>query len=183
MEISANTKIDDLLKKYPFLLDFFIEQSPAFEKLKYAPLRKTMGKVATLKMAASIGQVDLSHLISGITKAVQAETGESLTVLETASGPALDDKERQALLKGIIEDLHKGEDMAVLKTRFKKIIDNVDAFEIAQVEQQLIDDGLPPEELKRLCDVHVEVFKDAIEAQDLTEISKLEGEKRLLDWE
>ena len=121
-------------------------------------LRKTVGKVATLKMAASIGQVDLGLLISGIAGAVEAETGESLTVLETPSGPPPDDKERPALLKGIIEDLQKGEDIEVLKTRFKKVLGNVDASEIAKAEQQLIDDGLPPEELKRLCDVHVEVF-------------------------
>jgi len=169
MEISANTKINDLLKKYPFLLDFFIAQSPAFKKLKHASLRKTVGKVATLKMAASIGQVDLGLLISGIVGAVEAETGESLSVLETASGSPLDDKERQALLKGIIEDLQKGEDIEVLKTRFKKVLGNVDATEIAQAEQQLINDGLPPEELKRLCDVHVEVFKDALEEQDRPE--------------
>ncbi len=169
MEISANTKIDDLLRKYPFLLDFFIKQSPKFESLKYAPMRKTMGKVATLKMASSIGKIDLSHLIADIIKEVEDKTGEPLTVLESPPSPLIDEKEKQALLKGIIKDLHQGEDMEVLKERFRELIQNVDASEIAEMEQQLINEGLPPEEIKRLCDVHVEIFKEALEEQDRPE--------------
>ncbi len=49
----------------------------------------------------------------------------------------------EALLKGIIEDLQNGEDIEVLKTRFKEVLGNVDASEIAKAEQQLIDGGLP----------------------------------------
>ena len=34
MEINANTKIDDLLKEYPFLEDFLVDLSPKFKGLK-----------------------------------------------------------------------------------------------------------------------------------------------------
>jgi hypothetical protein len=37
------------------LLDFLITFSPHFENLKNPLIRKTMGKVATLKQAANIG--------------------------------------------------------------------------------------------------------------------------------
>ncbi len=49
MELTANTKIDDLLKQYPFLLDFLITLSPIFKNLKNPIMRKTIGKVATLR--------------------------------------------------------------------------------------------------------------------------------------
>jgi hypothetical protein len=56
--------------------------------------------------------------------------------------------------------------MAVLKQRFSELVKGVEATEIAKMEQALMDEGLPAEEIKRLCDVHVEIFKDALEEQD-----------------
>ena len=52
MQINAKTKIDQLLKQYPFLEDFLITLSPKFKGLKNPIMRKTMGKVASLEMAA-----------------------------------------------------------------------------------------------------------------------------------
>jgi DUF438 domain-containing protein len=37
------------------------------------------------------------------------------------------------------------------------------------MEQELMNEGLPAEEIKRLCDVHVEIFKEALEEQDRPE--------------
>ena len=54
MGINAKTKIDELLKQYPFLEDFLITLSPKFKGLKNPIMRKTMGKVATLEMASTI---------------------------------------------------------------------------------------------------------------------------------
>ena len=34
------------------------------------------------------------------------------------------------------------------------------------MEQRLMDEGMPESEVKRLCDVHVEVFKESLSAQD-----------------
>lgn len=72
---------------------------------------------------------------------------------------------RQEILKGIIRDLHQGEDMEVLKQRFRDLITDIDASEIAAMEQGLIAEGMPESEIKRLCDVHVGVFQEALEAQ------------------
>ena len=38
MELNANTKIDDLLKEYPFLMEFLIARSPKFKLLESAVL-------------------------------------------------------------------------------------------------------------------------------------------------
>ena len=73
------------------------------------------------------------------------------------------DKKEQ--LKKIIQDLHKGVDMDNLKKRFADLIKNVTPSEISYMEQSLIDEGMPENEIKRLCDVHVEVFKQSLEEQ------------------
>jgi DUF438 domain-containing protein len=42
----------------------------------------------------------------------------------------------------------------------------VEATEIAAMEQKLIEGGVPDSEVKRLCDVHVQVFADALEGHE-----------------
>ena len=73
-------------------------------------------------------------------------------------------EERIETLKGIIRDLHAGRDMAELKRRFSALTTGVSATEIAEMERQLIAEGMPEAEIKRLCDVHTEVFRDALDA-------------------
>lgn len=72
-------------------------------------------------------------------------------------------EKRMELLKGIIKDLHAGGDPGELKERFASLLRDVNPSEIAEMEEQLIKEGMPEEEVKRLCDVHVAVFKDALE--------------------
>ena len=170
MGINANTKIDDLLKQYPFLEDFLVTLSPKFKGLKNPVLRKTIGKVATLGKVAGIGGLDLDEFLTALTKEIDRQAGRPTTAAEstpdgTDSGIS-DPEERQAALKDIIKALHAGEDMAALKQRFRELVKGVQATEIAKMEQALMDEGLPAEEIKRLCDVHVEIFKEALEEQD-----------------
>ncbi len=170
MELNAKTKIDALLKQYPFLLDCLITLSPKFENLKNPLMRKTMGKVATLEMAASVGGMNKDELISALIAEIDKHSGKDATSGEVAPAsqgePLTDPKKRQAALKGIIKDLHEGHDMEILKQRFRELIQGIEAPEIAKLEQELMNEGLPAEEIKRLCDVHVEIFKEALEEQD-----------------
>ncbi|MBZ0156441.1 MAG: DUF438 domain-containing protein [Alphaproteobacteria bacterium] len=163
MELSAKTKIDELLKTYPFLQDFLVHRSPQFKLLQSSFMRKTVGKVATLSQVATVGGIDMNRLLSEIAEEIRSKTGESVTVHREISGAARDSRERQEILKGIILDLHKGEDMTVLKRRFHELIRDIDPSEIARMEQKLIEEGMPESEIKRLCDVHVEVFKESLE--------------------
>jgi len=170
MELNAKTKIDDLLKQFPFLEDFLISLSPKFKSLKNPIMRKTMGKVASLEMAATVSGLNIDKLIAVLTAEIEKQSGRDAASSETGPAsqtePLTDPKERRAALKAIIKDLHGGGDMAVLKQRFKDLIQGVAAPEIANIEQELMNEGLPAEEIKRLCDVHVEIFKEALEEQD-----------------
>ncbi len=70
---------------------------------------------------------------------------------------------RQKVLKEIITQLHNGKSVEEVKPQFEKLIEGVSASEIAEMEQALIMEGLPVEEIQRLCDVHAAVFKGSIE--------------------
>ena len=66
------------------------------------------------------------------------------------------------VLKSIIRDLHRGVDVETLRQRFTRLAGEVSAGEIGEMEQQLIDEGLPAEEIQKLCDLHVRVFEQAL---------------------
>jgi DUF438 domain-containing protein len=66
-------------------------------------------------------------------------------------------------LKNIIKELHGGKDPETQKQKFHELIKDVAPWEIAQMEQRLIAEGMPETEIKNLCEVHVQVFKEALE--------------------
>jgi hypothetical protein len=74
--------------------------------------------------------------------------------------------QRKATLKGLVRDLHDGGDVEEIKTRFAKLVGQVSAVEIARLEQELIDEGLPVAEVQRLCDVHVAIFEGGLAGKD-----------------
>jgi uncharacterized protein len=169
MVLNGQTKLAELLQAYPFLLEFFVNRSPKFKMLKSAVMRRTVGKVAPLSHIAEKGGIELGLLLSEIAAVVKAQTGEDIAVASAndASAPVLQGGEaRQAALKGIIRDLHDGVEMALLKRRFHELIRDIDGAEIARMEQRLIAEGMPETEIKRLCDVHVELFKESLEQQE-----------------
>lgn len=70
---------------------------------------------------------------------------------------------RQKVLKELIMELHNGKSVEEVKSRFEELIQGISANEISQMEQALIMEGMPVEEIQRLCDVHAAVFKGSIE--------------------
>ena len=69
---------------------------------------------------------------------------------------------RQKVLKELIMELHNGKTVEEIKPRFQELIKDISTHEITQMEQALIMEGMPVEEIQRLCDVHAAVFKGSI---------------------
>lgn len=70
---------------------------------------------------------------------------------------------RQKVLKELIKELHNGKSVEEVKPRFEKLIQGISVKEISEMEQALIMDGMPVEQIQNLCDVHAAVFKGSIE--------------------
>jgi DUF438 domain-containing protein len=77
----------------------------------------------------------------------------------------VDKNTKKAILKDLIRDLHAGGDVETLQARFAALVKDVSGAEIGAMEQELINEGLAEEEIHRLCDLHVKVFGDALDAQ------------------
>jgi DUF438 domain-containing protein len=77
---------------------------------------------------------------------------------------------RRQQLKEIVKDLHEGSDIKAVQRRFADLIRNVSPEEIAEMEQGLIAEGVPVEQVQKVCDVHVQVFEQALERQKKTKV-------------
>jgi DUF438 domain-containing protein len=75
------------------------------------------------------------------------------------------EKTKKELLKKLIEKLHDGADPEEVKKEFKEALGDVTPITIAQAEEDLVNDGLPVEEVHRLCDVHLAIFRESLEKQ------------------
>lgn len=76
-------------------------------------------------------------------------------------------EDKKKLLKDIISQLHAGIPPQELKERFEQVLEGVSSEEIARVEQELVEEGMPREELQRLCDLHMAVLSDHLGKQEL----------------
>jgi PAS domain S-box-containing protein len=77
------------------------------------------------------------------------------------------DTNRKKMLKEVIKQLHAGVSPQEVKERFKQAIKGTKPEDIAKIEQELVREGLPREELQRLCDVHLAVFGEQVQEQEL----------------
>ena len=66
--------------------------------------------------------------------------------------------ERIELLKDYLKRLGKGEALEAVRADFVQNFKDVDASEIMQAEQQMIQEGTPITEVQKLCDVHSALF-------------------------
>ena len=69
---------------------------------------------------------------------------------------------RISVLKEIIQHLHAGAAPEQVKERLREIIGQTDATEIMAMEQQLIAEGMPVEEVRSMCDLHSQVTRDVL---------------------
>jgi uncharacterized protein len=163
MKLSGSTRVHDLLVAFPFLEDFLPTRSARFEMLKNRMARATIGRVATLRTAASISGLDLDRLLEDIAEQIERMTGARPELEVTTEGAAPTRVERLEQLKGIIAHLHAGGDLGEARELFAKAVEDVEASEIAAMEEELIRGGLPVSEVQRLCDVHVGAFRQALD--------------------
>jgi DUF438 domain-containing protein len=164
MELSPKTKVNDLIGRYPFLKDFLITLNPEFKMLDNPFMRKTVGRIASLSKVAMIGGMDVKKLIDDIATEIKKKTSETVTVSSAEAG-ADEQETRIDTMKNIIKELHAGKDADSQKKKFEELIKDVAPWEIAQMEQRLIAEGMPETEIKSLCDVHVKVFQEALAHQ------------------
>lgn len=70
------------------------------------------------------------------------------------------------VIKEMIRRLHDGEDFEDVKRQFGELAKRVTEEDIARAEQELVDEGMEIQEIQRLCEVHLALFKDTLGEQE-----------------
>ncbi|MEN3008138.1 DUF438 domain-containing protein [Pseudothermotoga sp.] len=71
-------------------------------------------------------------------------------------------EQKKQAIKHIIKQLHAGMPLVEAKEKFEKEIGSITSYEIAQIEQELINEGVSPEEIKLFCNVHAMLFESVL---------------------
>lgn len=78
-----------------------------------------------------------------------------------------DQQKKKKMLKEVISELHGGASPTEVKKKFKAVLKDTKPEDIAKIEQELVKEGMPREELQKLCDVHIAVFGEQVQDQEL----------------
>lgn len=77
---------------------------------------------------------------------------------------------RKDLLKHLILQLHVGAAPAQVQRQLVRMLGQVPYGMVVEVEQELMEDGMPPEEVTRLCHLHGAAMQGAIDLSDVPEM-------------
>lgn len=171
--LKSSTKIMELTKEFPFLFDTLVEASPKLKKLRNPILQRTIGRRATLTDVSIISNIPLRRILELLADSISTNSDASVTIDkdELDTGEWQEELERrQRSLKDLVIRLHDGAEMDDLQKEFKKILVDVSATEIAEMEQGLISSGeITAQQVTKLCDLHVQVFKESLDVQKTPE--------------
>jgi hypothetical protein len=73
------------------------------------------------------------------------------------------DQKKKRVIREIIHDLHGGLTMEKARERITAEVGTITSTEITEIEQSLITEGVPAEEIKRFCNVHALLFQSGDE--------------------
>jgi len=96
---------------------------------------------------------------------------------------------RKAILKEMILKLHQGDTADAVRSRLIQTLGSVPYAEVVEVEQELMNEGLPREEILKLCDLHSQAMKGALDLSSAKPIPPghpvhtFIEENRALSWE
>jgi DUF438 domain-containing protein len=69
---------------------------------------------------------------------------------------------RIRVLKDIIKHLHEGKAPEQVRKQMHELVKQTDASEIMAMEQELMAEGMPVEEVRSMCDLHSQVTRDVL---------------------
>jgi DUF438 domain-containing protein len=98
-------------------------------------------------------------------------------------------RKRKDLLKHMILQLHEGKAPEAVQKQLTSLLGKVPYGDVVEVEEELISEGLPTEEVLRLCDIHTAALKGQIDTDEAKDtppghpVHTFKEENKALQWE
>jgi uncharacterized protein len=74
-------------------------------------------------------------------------------------------KDKKSQIKEAIRQLHAGIPPEQVKEEFREVLETADPLEIAKIEEELVNEGMEKTQIRKLCYVHMAIFKEQLEKQ------------------
>jgi PAS domain S-box-containing protein len=74
-------------------------------------------------------------------------------------------QDKKSQIKEAIRQLHAGVPPEQVKEKFRNVLEGTNPLEIAKIEEELAKEGMKREEMRKLFDVHMTIFKEQLEKQ------------------
>jgi len=76
------------------------------------------------------------------------------------------------LVKELLKSIHRGVSVEELKKKYSDILTQISPIEIPLIEQQLVREGIRIDDILKLCDLHVELFREFLQSRELRGVPK-----------
>lgn len=155
--IDLTQTVYQLTETFPELID--ILASLGFTEITKKAIRLSVGKLMTIQRGADLRGIDMDSIVgtleaNGFTVVGYSGKTAGQTAATTAS-PAPDATQQ---IKALLRRINDGEAMESVRADFVRQFRDVPANDIMRAEQELISEGQPVSEVKKLCDVHSALF-------------------------
>jgi len=161
--LTPRTTVAELIQAYPFLIEELPARYPRLAPLRNPAARAAMAPIATMERASGVAGVPVQDFMAAVAEIVRRHGGEPVEVEHPAAPP---DRRGQVIrLKEIIRRLHEGGSVEEARREFQETVGSASPQEIAEMEQELIREGVPVQEIQRLCDLHVQVVRLGLDRQ------------------
>lgn len=181
--LDLDKPVYELAKEYPDFIDIFA--SLGFADIKNPVMLNSMGRIITVNKGSKMKKIPLEKI-----KEVFAEHGyeikgdseeskeeDTLKAAKKGSDLPKDDANSTELIKQYLLRLSNGESLESVQKDFKERFESVDSSEIMKAEQELMESGMPYQEVQKLCDVHSALFHGSTknETSDIEKTLDLAG--------
>lgn len=95
---------------------------------------------------------------------------------------------RKELLKHLLLQVHKGALPDAVRHQLERLLGEIPYEQVVEVEQELLADGLPAQEILKFCDIHTQVLKGNIQTAETRTVPAghplhtFRQENRALEW-
>ena len=158
-KIDLSRSVYELVSEFPELLD--ILYNLGFTGLKDPQLFNSVAKLMTIPKGAKMQNIPMEKVIfalmsNGFTLEGKMPSSENQ---EEKKEPVKEEPlSRTEQLKNYLRRLSNGEPLESVRADFVAHFSDVEAYEIMQAEQELMEEGVPLNQVQQLCDIHSALF-------------------------
>lgn len=161
-ELDLNKTVFELTQEYPELVEIMAKLG--FTEITKKPILHSVGKIMTIPKGAKMKKISMMDVITTLMSYGFELVGDMPDITSVSSIPMEEANishpfpNRTEQLKAYLKRLGHGEELEDVRADFVRDFGEVEASEIMQAEQELLQEGTPLSEVQRLCDVHSALF-------------------------